>query len=105
VIYGYAGADPDFLINFDDYFPGAADHPLEVNYRCPPIVVDGARTLLALNRRRVTKVMRAGREPDDAPVLFLEVEVTDPSEFSTELCIRGIDVEGYQVLRVESSVK
>ena len=41
VIYGYSGADPDFLINFAGYFPGAADHPLEVNYRCPPPVVDG----------------------------------------------------------------
>ena len=60
VIYGYSGADPGFLINFADYFPGAADHPLEVNYRCPPPVVDGARMLLAHNRRRVDKVMRAG---------------------------------------------
>ena len=67
VIYGYAGANPDFLINFTDYFPGAADHPLEVNYRCPPVVVDGARMLLAHNRRRVDKVMRAGREPTPAP--------------------------------------
>ena len=61
VIYGYAGADPDFLINFARYFPGAADHPLEVNYRCPPPVVDGARMLLAHNRRRVDKVMRRSR--------------------------------------------
>jgi hypothetical protein len=42
--------------------------------------------------------------PDDAPVLFLEVDLTDPSEFSTELCVRGIDVDGYRVLRVESPV-
>jgi hypothetical protein len=42
--------------------------------------------------------------PDDAPVLFLEVDVTDPSEFSTELCVRGIEVDGYSVLRVQSPV-
>jgi hypothetical protein len=42
--------------------------------------------------------------PDDAPVLFLEVDVTDPSEFSTELCVRGVEVDGYSVLRVESPV-
>jgi hypothetical protein len=42
--------------------------------------------------------------PDDAPILFLEVDVSDPSEFSTELCVRGVDVDGYQVLRVESPV-
>ena len=36
VIYGYSGATPEFLIGFPRYFPGAAHHPLEVNYRCPP---------------------------------------------------------------------
>ena len=41
VIYGYSGADPAFLIDFARYFPGVGDHPLEVNYRCPPPVVDG----------------------------------------------------------------
>ena len=78
VIYGYAGANPDFLINFDTFFPGtgfpgAGDHPLEVNYRCPPVVVDGARSLLAHNHRRVTKVMRAGREPEDASADALQI--------------------------------
>ena len=74
VIYGYSGADPAFLIDFSDYFPGAGDHPLQVNYRCPPPVVDGARMLLAHNRRRVAKVMRAGREdsPEFADALQVE---------------------------------
>ncbi len=40
--------------------------------------------------------------PDDAHVVFLEVDVTDPSEFATELQVRGIAVDGYRVLRVES---
>jgi DNA helicase II / ATP-dependent DNA helicase PcrA len=59
VIYGYAGATPEFLIDFSGYFPGAVDHPLEVNYRCPPAVVDAARHLLGYNRDRVTKVIRS----------------------------------------------
>ncbi len=65
VIYGHAGADPAFLLGFDRLFPGAASHPLEVNYRCRPAVVDAARTLLAHNHRRAAKVIRAGRT--DAP--------------------------------------
>ncbi len=59
VIYGYAGADPGFLIDFDRLFPGAASHPLEVNYRCPEPIVTGAATLLGYNRRRIEKVIRA----------------------------------------------
>src|SRR5205807_841504 len=34
-IYGYAGATPRWLVDFDTWFPGAAMHALEVNYRCP----------------------------------------------------------------------
>ncbi|HEX8805137.1 MAG TPA: ATP-dependent helicase, partial [Acidimicrobiales bacterium] len=61
VIYGHAGASPRFLTEFGSYFPGAAEHALEVNYRCPPAVVDAARTLLTHNRVRVPKEIRAAR--------------------------------------------
>ena len=67
VIYGHAGADPAFLIGFDRLFPGAGDHPLEVNYRCPVAVVDAARHLLGYNRRRVAKEIRPGPSADAAP--------------------------------------
>ncbi|MEM9651812.1 MAG: UvrD-helicase domain-containing protein [Actinomycetota bacterium] len=59
-IYGYAGASPDWLIHFARFFPGAADHRLTVNYRCPPSVVAGAVNLLSHNRHRVTKEIQAG---------------------------------------------
>jgi DNA helicase-2/ATP-dependent DNA helicase PcrA len=58
-IYGYNGADPAWLIEFADLFPGAGEHPLEVNYRCPGGIVRAADTLLRHNRRRVAKVIRA----------------------------------------------
>ncbi|MBO0732335.1 MAG: UvrD-helicase domain-containing protein, partial [Acidimicrobiaceae bacterium] len=63
VIYGHAGADPGFLIDFERLFPGAGSHALEVNYRCRPPVVDAATNLLSYNRRRVPKTIRAFREP------------------------------------------
>ena len=58
-IYGYNGADPAWLIDFGQLFPGAGEHPLEVNYRCPAGIVRAADTLLRHNRRRVAKVIRA----------------------------------------------
>ncbi|MBO0693027.1 MAG: ATP-dependent helicase, partial [Acidimicrobiaceae bacterium] len=67
VIYGHAGADPAFLIDYDRLFPGAASHPLEVNYRCPPAVVAAAVHLLSYNQRRVDKVIRAGKADRPAP--------------------------------------
>jgi DNA helicase II / ATP-dependent DNA helicase PcrA len=59
VIYGYAGADPRFLIDFETLFPGAGAYALEINYRCPSDVVDGASHLLAYNERRLPKTIRA----------------------------------------------
>ncbi len=58
-IYGYNGADPAWLIDFGTLFPGAGDHPLEVNYRCPAGIVEAVDRLLRHNRRRVSKTMRA----------------------------------------------
>ncbi len=65
-IYGYSGASPQWLIDYQHFFPAAGDHPLEVNYRCPVPVVNAARTLLTHNRRRVPKRMVAapGRRQD-----------------------------------------
>lgn len=58
-IYGYAGADPRFLIEFGEYFPGAGAGALTVNYRCPSEVVDAASRLLSHNRIRVPKTVAA----------------------------------------------
>ena len=54
-IYGYSGASPQWLIEYERFFPGAARHLLGVNYRCPPAVVDAASNLLSHNRHRIAK--------------------------------------------------
>ena len=77
VIYQHAGADPAFLVEFATLFPGAAAHPLTVNYRCPVRVVEGARTLLGYNHRRVPKEIHAGPAADAAPEA-LDVVVHEP---------------------------
>jgi hypothetical protein len=40
--------------------------------------------------------------PAEAPIIFLEVEVSDPSDFATKLSVRGVDVAGYRILRLDS---
>ncbi|MGH8925530.1 MAG: ATP-dependent helicase [Acidimicrobiia bacterium] len=69
-IYDHAGADPRFLIDFGTFFPEAASHALEVNYRCPVAVTSAAATMLGYNQRRVDKVIRPGPEVVDDPDAF-----------------------------------
>ena len=42
--------------------------------------------------------------PSRAKILFLEVDVVDPSTFRQTLKVRGVEVEEYRILRVESAV-
>lgn len=42
--------------------------------------------------------------PSDALIIFVEVEVADPSEFTSELTVNGVEVDGHRILRVDSPV-
>jgi hypothetical protein len=42
--------------------------------------------------------------PQDVPILFLEVDVEDASEFENVLEVKGVEIGGHKVLRAVSSV-
>ncbi|MGH9101800.1 MAG: UvrD-helicase domain-containing protein, partial [Acidimicrobiales bacterium] len=76
VIYGFAGATPELLLGFDRYFPGASHYTLEVNYRCPPAVVQAAGHVLSYNDRRIAKLTRAapGRSGTEGELVVRRVD-------------------------------
>ncbi len=77
-IYGHAGADPRFLIDYPRYFPGADEHALEVNYRCPAPVTEAAAALLSYNEVRAAKTIRPGPAVEtDAGGLVVQVHAAD----------------------------
>ena len=80
VIYGFSGASPRFLLEYDRFFPGASAYALEVNYRCPAPVVAAAGTLLSYNERRIAKSIRPGPSAVDGPEAFEVRQVEAVSE-------------------------
>ena len=99
-IYGYAGADPEWLVDFDRFFPGAANHALQTNYRCPVDVVDAARNLLTRNRHRVPKDILSA--PDRTSTGLSVQEPVSPVAATTErilaLAEQGVDAADIAVL-------
>ena len=89
-IYDHAGADPRFLVDYTEFFPGAEQAALEVNYRCAAAIVDGAAKLLGYNRLRVEKTIRpaAGADPDPST---LEIRTRPAAEAAVTLVdlVRG----------------
>jgi len=70
-IYGYAGADPEYLLGYDRLFPGASEYQLDTNYRCSAEVVEAASHLLTHNRRRIPKTIVADRAGDGSGLRLL----------------------------------
>lgn len=91
VIYGHAGANPKFLIDFEHYFPGSTSHTLAINHRCPRDVVVKTNTLLAHNNTRISKEIQYGVHASTQPIGVHEVSHEEEATKAMEVVRTHLD--------------
>lgn len=67
IIYAFRGADPEFTVDFERYFPRAAAVVLRRNYRSHSGIVDSALRLISHNEQRRPKALEAAEGTGPLP--------------------------------------
>jgi len=83
-IYGFRGAAPERMRDFLATYPDAKQYLLNVNYRCPGVVVEAAGRLIGQNENRLPKEILAAKTAPISPKNAAQ-EVVTCEEFSTLL--------------------
>ena len=78
-IYAWRLADVRRILSFSADYPGAQRVMLATNYRCPAAVVSASARMVATNRERFTKPIRAPASAPPATDAILAWSTADPS--------------------------
>jgi DNA helicase-2/ATP-dependent DNA helicase PcrA len=76
-IYAWRGAEVTHILRFQNDWPGAKVVRLEDNYRSTEAIIDYANTLIAFNRQRHEKTLRAAKKGGDRPGIMQCKDETD----------------------------
>jgi len=77
-IYAWRLADVRRILRFAEDYPAARRVMLATNYRCPPPVVDASARMVAVNRERFAKTIRAPAAADAGPDAITAWTMADP---------------------------
>jgi len=73
-IYRFRGARPEFLLNFPNSYPDAAQVVLETNYRSTDSIIKCANTLILANKIRYDKRISGTGQKGPAPTLLVAAD-------------------------------
>ena len=80
-IYGWRGAEVEHILRFAQDWPDACVVRLEDNYRCTAEILQMANRLIAFNRQRHPKVLRAARPGGQRPRIEQHKDETEEAKF------------------------
>lgn len=91
-IYGWRGAEVTHILNFKRDWPEAKVVRLEENYRCTGEILELANRLIAFNRTRHVKVLRADRPPGEKPrIMQYKDEEEEAKQTVADIARRAAD--------------
>jgi DNA helicase-2/ATP-dependent DNA helicase PcrA len=86
-IYGFRGAEVQNILSFPDRFPGTSIVRLERNYRSYQSILDVAGDVVAHNKGRLGKTLRAERGGGESPRIALLEDQDEEVRFCARLCL------------------
>jgi DNA helicase-2/ATP-dependent DNA helicase PcrA len=87
-IYGWRGAEVSHILRFKNDWPEAKVVRLEVNYRSTREILDWANRLIAFNKLRHPKVLRATCSGEPPRILQLEDEIKEAKAVVNDIAAR-----------------
>ncbi len=87
-IYGWRGAQPDHMLNFEQKHPGTKTWALEQNYRSTTTILNTANALIEHNANRLPKKLWS-KLPDSGSVRMLELPSGDAEAAWVTRKVRG----------------
>lgn len=85
-IYGFRGARPDFLLQFEEYFKNTKKVLLDINYRSKDEIINVANRLIEKNENRYEKVIKCNQG------LGAKVNYISPDDSEEEAVFIGKDI-------------
>ena len=88
-IYRFRGSKPEIMLSFQKVYPDAKVVTLEQNYRCTPAIVAAAGNLIAHNKKRFDKKIRAEKKAGESVRFFQFEEQRQENQFIIEEIARA----------------
>lgn len=79
-IYHFRGARPEIMLNFPKDYPETKTAALDINYRCSPCIVEAANRLIANNKVRFLKKIKAYGADSSFPSVMVKAFKTPKEE-------------------------
>lgn len=97
-IYGWRGAVPEYIINFQKYYPECETIKLEDNYRSTVPIVEAANQLISNNENQTKKKLIAHKEGENIEVITLENPVEEAKFISNTIKQHNRSLKDFAIL-------